>query len=86
MIWAEVRQNFPHQWLLLEAIEAHTESDEYILDQISVVDIFEDGETAWQAYYSLHRQMPQREFFVLHTDREQPNIRVRRWLGIRPAR
>jgi hypothetical protein len=34
-------------------------------------------------YVQRHRQAPDREFYVLHTDRETLDITERRWLGIR---
>lgn len=83
MTWQEIRKSFPGQWLLLEALKAHTENDMRILEQLAVVDTFPDGETAMKRYASLHKEDPQREMFVLHTDRDEPNIRVRKWLGIR---
>ena len=38
MTWQQVQNNFPQQWLLIEAIQAHTEDNKRLLDQISVVD------------------------------------------------
>ncbi|MBN1428872.1 MAG: hypothetical protein JXB07_10845, partial [Anaerolineae bacterium] len=38
-----------------------------------------------QSYLDLHRQSPERELYVLHTDREDLNIQERHWLGIRGA-
>ncbi len=86
MIWTEVQKSFPHQWLLIEAIQARTENDMRILDQIAVVDTFPVGETAMMGYVRLHKEEPQREMFVLHTDRQQPDIHVRKWMGMRGAR
>jgi hypothetical protein len=37
MTWAEIRTHYPHQWLLIEAIKAYSESGKRILEQISVV-------------------------------------------------
>ncbi len=78
MTWEDARQKFPHQWLLIEAIQARTENDLRVLEQIAVVDTFPDGETAMKGYAKLHREKPQREMFVLHTDRQNPDIHVRK--------
>jgi hypothetical protein len=85
MQWNEIRAIYPHQWLLIEAIEAHTQASERILDRIAVVDTFPNSQTAMQSYLDLHRQSPERELYVLHTDREELNIQERYWLGIRGA-
>ena len=85
MRWEEIRERLPHQWLLVEAIEAHSEGDRRIPDQLAVVEVLGDGTEAWEAYARFHRDQPEREFYPLHTDRETLDIRERRWLGIRPA-
>ncbi|HLK55520.1 MAG TPA: hypothetical protein VKU00_03095 [Chthonomonadaceae bacterium] len=83
MQWQEVRQHFPSQWVLIEATKAHSEAGKRILDEIAVLDTFPDSPTAMQAYAELHKQSPQRELLVLHTDRQELDITERRWLGIR---
>ena len=40
MQWTEIRQHYPHQWLLLEAIKARSEAGQRILEELSVVDTF----------------------------------------------
>jgi hypothetical protein len=83
MQWQEIRERYPERWLLLEALEAHTEAGQRILDRLAVVDAFDDWKTAFDNYRNLHRQAPLREFYVLHADREQPDIRELHWLGMR---
>ncbi|MFB3041219.1 MAG: hypothetical protein ACE1ZS_05365 [Candidatus Poribacteria bacterium] len=83
MRWTEIRSHYPHQWLLVEAIKAHSESGKRILDGIAVVNLFSDSVAAMKEYIQLHREAPGRELYVFHTDREQLDITERRWLGIR---
>jgi hypothetical protein len=83
MTWSEVRQHFPEQWLLVEATRAHSEANRRILDELAVLDSFPTSKSAMESYLGLHRQMPQRELFVLHTSRENLDIEEIRWLGIR---
>ena len=40
MKWNEVRQHYPHQWLLLEAVEAHSSAGKRVLDELAVLDDF----------------------------------------------
>lgn len=86
MKWKEIRNHYPSQWLLVEALEAHSEEDKRVLDEIAVVDIFPDSKEAMSGYAKLHHQEPDRELFVLHTDRETLDITERRWIGIRGVR
>jgi hypothetical protein len=83
MQWKEIRNHYPNQWLLIEAIKARTESDKRILDDIAVINTFSDAAPAMKTYIRLHRESPERELYVLHTDRKEPDITERRWVGIR---
>jgi hypothetical protein len=83
MQWQEIRDHYPDQWLLVEAIRAHSESDRRILEDLAVVDAFDDSVEAMKSYARLHREAPTRELYVFDTDREELEILERRWLGIR---
>jgi hypothetical protein len=85
MEWDEIRKHYPHQWLLVEAIRAHSTAGKRILEQLAVVKTFADAQAAMSDYAQLHREAPERELYVLHTDRENLDIGERRWLGIRAA-
>ncbi len=84
MKWAEIRQTYPQQWLIIEALEAHT-TDEHrrILDRLAVLETCADGREAMQRYRALHRQYPFREFYFAHTEREELEIYEQSWLGVR---
>lgn len=83
MKWQEIRQQYAHQWLLVEAISAHTEGNRRLLEDIAVVSIFTDSASALRRYSILHRAAPERELYVCHTDRPELDIQERYWLGIR---
>ena len=84
MQWSEIRKAYPDQWLIIEALQAHTTSDSRrILDKIAVIEHPANGNAAMQNYRQLHQQYPEREFYFVHTSREELDIRERQWLGIR---
>ena len=87
MKWQEIRRHYPQQWLLVEAIKAHSEANASgtyrILEQLAVVSTFPDSVAAMRSYVQLRREAPQRELYVFHTSREALDITERRWLGIR---
>ncbi len=84
MQWAEIRKYFPNEWLVIEALRAHTTADtRRHLDKITVVDRCTDGMAAFTSYRNLHSEFPTREFFYVNTYREELEIYERRWLGIR---
>jgi len=49
MDWQEIRQTHPHQWLLVEALEARSENDRRIVEQMSVVEPVCGLPAAWHA-------------------------------------
>lgn len=86
MRWAEIRKKFPEQWLIIEALHAHTTSDrKRELDSIAVIETCANGDVAMQRYRQLHQEFPVREFYFVHTHREQLDIQERQWFGIRSS-
>lgn len=83
MTWQEIRNNFPEQWLLVEATKAHSKDMKRILEDLAVLQTFSSGKAAMRGYMELHRESPSRELYVLHTEREDLEIEELRWLGIR---
>ena len=83
MKWETIREQYPHQWTLIEATEAHSEAGKRILDDMAVINVFENWNTAMKEYARQRRQWPERELLVLHTDREHLEIHERRWVGVR---
>jgi len=84
MQWSEVRKAYPNQWLIIEALQAHSTPDNRrLLDKIAIIERCADGVTAMQSYRQLRQQYPTREFYFVHTSREELDIRERQWLGIR---
>jgi hypothetical protein len=84
MNWQSVREAYPDQWLVIEALEAHTLANlQRQIVRISVVEQCVDGASAFARYRVLHRQFPEREFFYVHTSRQDLDIREVQWLGVR---
>ena len=85
MNWQEIREHYPHRWLLVEAVQAHSSEGRRILDEMAVLQAYPTARPAMQAYLEQHRRSPERELYVLHADREEPGIDERHWLGLRRA-
>ncbi len=83
--WVQVRQAFPHQFVVFEALCSHSEDNKRIIEEIEVINTFADGEKAMREYLKLHRQDRSKELYVVHTDKENLDITERKWLGIRMA-
>lgn len=74
MLWEEIRQRYPHQWLLVEATKAYSVPGRRIVEELEVVGTYPNGVEAMKRYGEMHRREPLRELFVIHTDRETIEI------------
>ncbi len=83
MQWQELRSQYPNTWVLFEALEAHSVEGKRIVDRISLLNTYNEGEEALKAYRQYHKTHPDRELYVAHTKREALEILERKWLGIR---
>jgi hypothetical protein len=86
MRWPEVRAAHPDQWLVIEALDAHSENDCRVFDRIAMIDVCADGRTTMKRYGEFRRQHPHREFCFVHTSMVELKIEKRLWLGIRGLR
>jgi len=83
MEWQVIREHYPQQWLLLEAIKARSQANKRILEQLAVIGAFPDSGSAMHEYAQLHREAPEREMYVFHTSRASLDVTEHHWLGIR---
>lgn len=84
MQWQEIRDAYPDQWLVIEALEAETATDHRrLLKRIAVVERCETGDAAFQRCRQLYPIHPDREFYFVHTSREELEIYERNWVGVR---
>jgi hypothetical protein len=70
---------------LVEALAAHSEEGRRVVEELAVIDVFNDSTAAWLRYRQLHHDAADREYYILHTDREELDIAEWVWLGIRLA-
>ena len=84
MLWSEIKKAYPNQWLIIEALEAHTtQTHQRKLERLAVIETCSDGSAAINRYRELHQEYPGREFYFVHTSRGDIEITERHWHGIR---
>lgn len=83
MLWEEVKKAYPDKWVVFEAIEAHSENNFRIVDEIAVIDSFDNSMDAFRRHSELHKQKPNRELYFFHTSRKSLDIREKKWAGLR---
>lgn len=85
MRWQEVQKRFPNEWVVLEVINAHSDDGYRYIEEVVVVDKFENSLEAMDSYEKLRKDQPQREYCFFHTSRENLVARER-YMGIRGPR
>lgn len=83
MKWEEARKIYPNKWILLEAIEAYSHDGYRIIDDLSVINIFNNGSEALKEYSEKHKRDKSREMYVYHTKNKELLIQERSWIGVR---
>ena len=84
MTWENIRKTYREQWVLIEAINAKTEGDKRIVENMDVIGSFaDDGDRAFQKYIELHKVHKEREYYIYHTSNDVLNIGVKKRLEVR---
>ncbi len=87
MRWEDLKNSNPQQWVIIEAVEAHTEGMSRIIENIQIVEFFgNDNNGALRRYVELHKAHPEKEYYVVHTSRPELNVKERSWTGVRGIR
>lgn len=83
MKWEQIREQFPNRCVLVESLKARTENNERIIEEMSVVDDFDNGNSAWKFYKELHSEDRSRELYIFHTNNEDIKVIEQPYLGVR---
>ncbi|MBE3571304.1 hypothetical protein [Bacillus smithii] len=83
MKWSEVRQRFPDRCVLVEALKSETRGKERVIEEMSVINDFENGNAAWKVYKKLHAENQTRELYIFHTKNEEIKVIEQPYIGVR---
>lgn len=83
MKWNEAVKNYPNKWLLFEAIEACSKDGKRIIEDLSVINSFDDSREALKEYSEMHKRDKSREMYVYHTKNKELIVEERSWIGVR---
>ncbi|WP_019005901.1 hypothetical protein [Cohnella laeviribosi] len=72
MLWSEVRELFPNQFILVEELKSHYENDKFHVEEVAVVRPIQDAQQAWKELFAASNGR-----FVYHTSNEKIIIEVR---------
>lgn len=75
--WNEARDLYSNKWLLFEAVEARSEEGKRIIDELSVINVYDEGSQALKEYARRHKKDKSREMYVYHTKNKELLIEER---------
>ena len=77
MLWTEVREKFPDQFLLVEELKSHVEDGKKIVDEVAVIDTVPESEATEILFKCKGKEI------VAHTANDQLMIIVNHRYGFR---
>ena len=83
MKWKDARSIYTNKWILFEAIEAYSKDGKRIVQDLSVINSYQEGKEALKEYAEKHKKDKSREMYVYHTKNEKLYIEERAWIGVR---
>lgn len=83
MKWNDAVKNYPNKWLLFEAIQSSSKDGKRIIEDLSVINSFDDSRKALEQYSEMHKKDKSREMYVYHTKNKELVIEERSWIGVR---
>jgi len=83
MKWPEICVQYPQRFVLVEAIKAVSANRKRKIEEMTVVEQYQENDAAWNGYKKFHKEDPQREFYIFHTSNEHVEIVDEQFLGIR---
>lgn len=72
MLWTEVRELFPDQFVLVEELKSHYENNKLHVEEVAVIKPIPDAHEAWKELFSAKN-----ERFVYHTSNKAIIVEVR---------
>ncbi|WP_340387393.1 hypothetical protein [Paenibacillus sp. FSL E2-0151] len=83
MKWGEITELHPDRFVLVEAIKASSSNRVRQLEDIAVIQNYDNPQEAWSGYKELHKLHPTRELYVFHTSRNDVEYVEEFFSGVR---
>lgn len=83
MKWSEVRQHYPERCVLVESLISESRGKERFIEEMLVIEDFENGNAAWKVYKKLHSENQNRELYIFHTNNEEIKVIEQPYIGVR---
>lgn len=83
MKWGEIAELYPGRFVLVEAIKASSNNRMRQLEDMALIQDYDDPQEALSGYKRLHNLQPMRELYVFHTSRTDAEVVEEFFSGVR---
>lgn len=81
MLWNEVRKAYPNKWIVFDSLKQHEEDNKLIIEDIAIIEVFDDINKAYKYYCELHKQNKTRQLNISSTKETELQYKIKR-IGI----
>ena len=81
MKWSEARKTYPNKWIVFDSLNQHEEDNKLIVEDIAIIEVFDDINDAFKQYRMLHRQDKSRQLSFDDTRKDRLEYEIER-IGI----
>ena len=78
MLWSEVRKTYPNKWVVFDGLKQYEEDNKLIVEDLAILEVFSDLNTAYQYYCDLHKQDKSRNLNIGDTRKENLEFKIER--------
>ncbi|WP_160045595.1 MULTISPECIES: hypothetical protein [Paenibacillus] len=83
MKWGEITELHPARFVLVEAIKASSNNHVRQLEDMAVIQDYDNPQDAWSGYKHFYKLHPTRELYVFHTSRRDVEVVEEFFSGVR---
>ena len=81
MKWDEARKTYPHKWIVFDSLKQHEEDNKLIIEDMTIIEVFDDINKAYKYYCTLHKQDKTRQLNIASTKEPDLQYKIKR-IGI----
>ncbi|MBU7315296.1 hypothetical protein [Paenibacillus oleatilyticus] len=74
MRWSEVCSRYPSRFVLVEALKAISSNRMRTIEEMTVVEEYDNPVLAWAGYKRHRKENPERELYVFHTSKQEIEV------------
>lgn len=78
MKWSEARKTYPNKWIVFDSLKQHEEDNKLIVEDIAIIEVFDDLNDAFKYYRMLHRQDKSRQVSFDDTRKDKLEYEIKR--------